>query len=340
MMKKVLLVGNMGYVGSALTSYLRLRFSPTELIGFDLGIFAHCLTTESGLPEKELGNQFFGDVRNLDRSILQDVSAVVYLAAISNDPMGAVDPTLTRQVNYEACIEWAKAARAAKVGHFIFASSCSVYGKTNDEPKTESDPLNPLTEYAHSKIAAERDLEKLARDDFVISSLRFATACGFSPRLRLDLVLNDFVSNAIFSGNIKILSDGTPWRPLIHVHDMSRAIDWAISRDSNNGGKFIAVNVGSNSWNYTVSELATHVTNSIENTTVNINGAPVKDDRSYKVDFSLFSELAPQHQPLYTLDATIADLATNSRALGAAVVGPNRPDLYRIHTLKNFLPNA
>src|SRR5262249_19781664 len=160
--------------------------------------------------------------------------------------------------------------------------------------------LNPLTAYARSKIATEASLRQLDLAGMTTTSLRFATACGMSDRVRLDLVLNDFVACALTSGEISVLSDGTPWRPLINVRDMARAIEWAISRKAETGGQFLALNVGSDCWNYQVKDLAYAVADSVPGTKVSINTAAPPDGRSYKVDFGLFGELAPKHQPLET----------------------------------------
>ena len=168
--------------------------------------------------------------------------------------------------------------------------------------------VNPLTAYARSKVASEKSLAELAGPDFIVTCLRFATACGASPRLRLDLVLNDFVASAVTSGVIKILSDGTPWRPLIDVEDMARAFDWAIDRSASNGGEFLVVNAGSNVWNYQIRELAEAVANAVPGATVEINKNAAPDKRSYRVDFSLFESLAPDHQPQVTLEQAIAEL--------------------------------
>jgi nucleoside-diphosphate-sugar epimerase len=164
-------------------------------------------------------------------------------------------------------------------------------------------------------VFTERDLKPLAGKDFVVTCLRFATACGMSPRLRLDLVLNDFVACALASKNITILSDGTPWRPLINVRDMALAIDWAVTRKPSNGGEFLAVNTGSSKWNYQVKDLAEAVASLIPGVTVSINTDAPPDKRSYRVDFSLYEKLAPNHQPRFDLTSTIADLKQGLEAM-------------------------
>jgi nucleoside-diphosphate-sugar epimerase len=170
------------------------------------------------------------DVRSALATLLEDVDAVVHLAAVSNDPIGNVYDEVTLAVNHKATVCLARDAKAAGARSFVLASSCSIYGVSGDEVATEESPARPLTPYARSKWLAEQDLDQLADDGLSVTSLRFGTACGMSDRLRLDHVLNDFVASAIASQTITILSDGTPWRPLIHVSDMARAIEWAVSR--------------------------------------------------------------------------------------------------------------
>ena len=299
----------MGYVGPALLVQLRKSIPGVVLEGIDIGYFAHCLTGVTVFPENRLDVQHFADIRTLPGSIFKDVDAVVHLAAISNDPMGDRYKEVTHDINFKASLTLAKEARAAGVGRFVFASSCSVYGFTEGGARNEQAPLNPLTAYAKSKIGMEEELNKLAADNFVVTCLRFATACGASDRLRLDLVLNDFVAGAIASKQITVLSDGTPWRPLIHVSDMALAIDWAIHRDSANGGAFLALNSGSNGWNYQVRDLAEAVAELIPGVDVSINKDAPADKRSYQVDFGLYEKLAPDHQPQMTLKTAIEDLA-------------------------------
>ena len=302
---KILIIGNMGYVGPGVVKQLRVSYPEAELVGFDMGYFANRLTYTDILPEIRLDQQIFGDVRQFPVKLLTDVDAVIYLAAISNDPMGAKYEEITLDVNFRSCIKIAIQAREAGVKSFVFASSCSMYGAADLYAKTEKDSLNPLTAYARSKVFAEQELEPLANNNFTITCLRFATACGMSNRLRLDLVLNDFVAGAVASKEINILSDGTPWRPLINVLDMGRAIDWAITREPSNGGSFLAVNAGSNQWNYQVKELAEAVAEIVPGCKVTVNKNAEPDKRSYKVNFDLYAKLAPDHQPAHDLQTTI-----------------------------------
>jgi len=306
---KILITGNMGYVGPGLLERLRRSSPDAVLVGVDTGYFAHCLTGVTIFPEARLDLQYFADLRKPPENLLEGVDTVVHLAAISNDPMGDRFKEVTHDINFQASIELAKKAKAAGVSRFVFASSCSVYGFAEGEARNEQAPLNPLTAYAKSKIGMEEELNKLADESFVVTCLRFATACGASDRLRLDLVLNDFVAGAIASRQITVLSDGTPWRPLIHVKDMALAIDWAIHRDSDNEGAFLALNSGSNGWNYQVRDLAEAVAEIIPGVDVSINKDAPADKRSYQVDFGLYEKLAPDHQPQMTLKTAIEDLA-------------------------------
>ena len=330
---RILITGNMGYVGPGVVRQLRQTFPSAELIGYDLGYFAHCLTGAPRLPETRLDRQLFGDVRELPAGLLAGVDAVVHLAAISNDPMGTAYEEVTMEINHRAGIVLARRAKACGVKAFVFASSCSMYGLGGDAAKNETATLNPLTAYARSKVASERDLAPLADDTFRVTCLRFATACGWSDRLRLDLVLNDFVAGAVAGGEINILSDGTPWRPLIHVLDMARAIAWAVARPAAAGGNFLAVNAGADAWNYQVRELAAAVAEALPGTRVQLNPHAAPDLRSYRVDFSLFARLAPAHQPLHTLPATIAELHRQLRDMGFADPNFRSSRLMRLRVL-------
>lgn len=305
---RVLITGNMGYIGPVLTKYLKSHISNIYLEGFDSGYFASSLMDKKNLPEIYLDNQYFGDVRKFPESVLKDIDSVVYLSAISNDPMGMVYEKVTDEINYKSALDVARKSKAAGVKYFVFASSCSIYGFAEGDARDENSELNPLTAYARSKVNSENSLRDLADDSFMVTCLRFATACGMSPRLRLDLVLNDFIASAISTGILKILSDGTPWRPLIHVQDMSRAIHWAIQRGSDAGGNFLAVNVGTDEWNFQVKELAQAIGEVINKVEVSINKDAQPDKRSYRVKFDLFKKLAPGFQPKVTLIQAIEEL--------------------------------
>jgi nucleoside-diphosphate-sugar epimerase len=315
---KILITGNLGYVGPILARHLRRAHPDARLVGFDSAFFALSTTGSLVLPERTLDEQHFGDIREIPSELLQGVDGIVHLAAVSNDPMGTRFEKVTEDVNYRASVELGKKARRAGVSHFVFASSCSVYGFAPGAPRKESDELNPQTAYARSKVNTEKALAEVADDKMIVTCLRFATACGMSDRLRLDLVLNDFVACALALGEIIVLSDGSPWRPLIDVRDMARAIDWALTRKASEGGTFLALNAGSDDRNYQVKDLANAVAEAIPGTTVNINKSAQPDTRSYKVDFSLFASLAKGYLPQVTLRQSIDLLNKGLRGMGFA----------------------
>lgn len=305
---KILIAGNMGYVGPVLVRHLNEFWPQVALVGLDTGYFGHCLLGSGFLPESLLDCQYFADVRHVNADILEGVNVVVNLAAISNDPMGNRFESATMAINYRAAVDLARKAKLAGVRSYVFASSCSVYGCAEQGAKTELSTLDPLTAYARSKVMAEKELIPMADERFTVTCLRFATACGMSDRLRLDLVLNDFVAGALTQKKIVVMSDGTPWRPLINVKDMARAIHWAADRTAENGGKGLVVNVGSNEWNCQVKDLAHAVSQAIPGLEVSINKNAPPDKRSYRVSYDLFKQLAPKHQPMSDLNSTILEL--------------------------------
>lgn len=304
----ILITGNMGYIGPVLTKHLRKTFKESRLYGFDNAYFGHCLTGASRLPESLLEAQYFGDVRAIPDRLLDGMDAVVHLAAVSNDPMGSKFEKVTEDINYRSSVDLAKKALERGAKRFVFASSCSMYGYAEGGPRRETDPLNPLTAYAKSKVRTEQELAALDAGGAVITSLRFSTACGMSDRLRLDLVLNDFVACALSSREITVMSDGSPWRPLIDVGDMARAIEWALTRDPSEAGPYVAVNVGTDDRNYQVRDLAQAVADAVPGTSVSINRNAPPDKRSYRVDFGLYGKIAPGHQPQVSLGKTIRNL--------------------------------
>jgi len=302
---RVLVTGNMGYIGSVLVQYLGTNAPHIQIEGFDCGFFAHCITSREPIPEIRLVRQHFGDMRDFPAASLENIDAVVHLAGISNDPIGTKFEAVTEDINSRCTLKLARLAKEYGVKHFVFASSCSLYGASGEGERSERDTLNPLTAYARSKASSEHGLQEIAGHGLQITALRFSTACGMSPRLRLDLVLNDFVAAAVLKREIKIMSDGTPWRPLIDVQDIARAIEWALERD---GEDFLAINVGSKERNHQVHDLAEAVARAIPGTRISINHDATPDKRSYRVDFSLFKKVAPKHQPQRTLEESIESL--------------------------------
>ena len=230
---------------------------------------------------------------------------IIYLAAVSNDPMGKNFKEATKDINYLNCIKLAKQAKKNNIKKLIFASSCSMYGSSGSILKKENDKLDPLTDYAKSKVNAEKKLKKISSENFKIISLRFATAAGLSSNLRLDLVFNDFIANAILKNEIELLSSGTSWRPLIHVNDMAKAFHWAIEYHSKKN--FLAVNIGSENWNFKIIDLAKMISKLIKGTQIKISNKNI-DKRSYRVNFKLFKKIAPKHQPSMNFKIAVKDL--------------------------------
>jgi nucleoside-diphosphate-sugar epimerase len=332
---RVLIIGNLGYIGPVVAKHFRKNFPGSFLAGYDIGYFIQNYTANGVVGDTLLDRQYYGDVRNFNSVILKDFDSVIYLAAISNDPMGNAYEKPTLDINFEAAITIAKAAKENGVKNFVFASSCSVYGFADTAPRTETSDVNPLTAYAKSKVYAEQGLKSLADATFKITCLRFATACGYSDRLRLDLVLNDFVASAIATKKITILSDGTPWRPLIHVKDMARAMDWAIQRTE--GGDFLIINTGSNTWNYQVKELAAAVQKIFGNIEVDINTHAAPDKRSYKVSFDLYEKLAPAHQPQVSLENAVEDLKKGLEEINFADADFRQSSLIRLKIIQQLM---
>jgi len=334
---RILITGNLGYVGSELVKLLRKKYPKAELIGYDIGYFAKHITNQDTAPEMYLDSQYYGDVRQFPIKLLHDVDAVVQLAAISNDPIGNKFEKVTLEVNYKSVIDIAKKAKKAGVKRMVFASSCSVYGFAEETARTEASSVNPLTAYAKSKVLAERDLATLAEDNFTVTCLRFATACGMSDRLRLDLVLNDFVAGAISAGEINIMSDGSPWRPLINVKDMGRAIIWSIERKVTSDSNYLVINTGSNSWNYQVRDLAYTINKILPETSVSINRDAQPDKRSYKVCFDLFEKLAIGYTPEFDLEQSIKDLVTGLNQLNFKDKNYRQSRLIRLFVVNELL---
>lgn len=334
---RILITGNMGYIGPVLVRFLKAGDASTEIIGFDAGFFGHSLTGAESSPETLLARQHFGDVRDFPEDLLAGVDGVVHLAAVSNDPMGKEFEEVTAAINRDASVRIAKLAAKAGVKNFVFASSCSMYGAADGGPRKETDPTNPLTAYARSKIGTEEDLRDADLGGMVFTSLRFATACGMSDRLRLDLVLNDFVACAVTSGEITVLSDGTPWRPLIDVEDMARAISWAVRRPASNGGAWLAVNAGRSENNYQVRDLAESVARHVAGTKVSINTDAPPDKRSYQVDFSLFKSLAPNNLPQVSLDQSIQRLLAGFERMTFADSDFRNSPYMRLNTLRKHM---
>lgn len=292
MKKNILIIGNFGYVGTVLLETINNLYKKDYITyGVDTFWFQDLIDNKSfykSFPDFFLKK----DIRNFN---LKDYNvkfdSIIFLAAISNDPMGKLYSKVTHEINFDCCKKIAKQAKDLGVKKFIFASSCSIYGDSGSNLKKENDSLNPLTDYAISKVKSEEMLHTLASKSFQIICLRFATAAGFSNRLRLDLVFNDFVAAATYKKRIELLSNGESFRPLIHVKDMAEAIIWSISYQMNKN-YFLALNTGFEFWNFRVIDLAKTIGKILSNSKVVIKDFNNVDKRSYNVDFNLFKKIS------------------------------------------------
>jgi nucleoside-diphosphate-sugar epimerase len=287
---RVVVTGHNGYIGSVMVSLLRA--AGHDVAGLDTFYFEDCVLGEDTASIPVIRR----DIRDVTVADLIGFDAVVHLAALCNDPLGDLNADWTFDINHRASVHLARVAKEAGIRRFLYASSCSMYGAAGDAVLTEEAPLRPLTPYAVSKVRTEEDVSKLADATFSPVFMRNATAYGLSPRLRADVVLNNLVCWAHTTGRIRIMSDGTPWRPIVHVQDISRAFVVALAapRSAIHNEAF---NVGSNEENYQVAELAEIVRSTVPGCTVDyaVGGGP--DPRSYRVDFGKLNRTLPDFKP-------------------------------------------
>ncbi|MEU3194091.1 SDR family oxidoreductase [Streptomyces sp. NPDC006992] len=309
---RVLLTGHQGYLGTVMAPVL--ADAGHEVVGLDAALFADCVLGPAPADPPGAGGEV--DLRDITAEHVAGADAVIHLAALSNDPLGALAPELTYDINHRASVRLARLAREAGVRRFLYASTCSVYGAAGgDELVAEDAPLRPVTPYAESKVRVEDDLHALADDDFSPVYMRNATAFGYSPRLRADIVLNNLVGHALLSGEVLVLSDGTPWRPLVHAADIARAFAAALTapREAVHDRAF---NIGSETNNVTVAEIAEEVAAAVPGSRVVITGETGADPRSYRVDFSRFRGAVPGFECAWTVKQGALELADAYREHG------------------------
>ncbi len=327
---RVLLTGADGYVGRVLWRQLRERGH--AVVALDSGLFAGCALG----PEPTEPPDLALDVRAVERRHLEGVDAVLHLAGISNDPLGDLDPAVTFEINHLASVRLARLAREAGVARFLFASSCSAYGAAGDAILDETAPFNPVTPYAESKIRVERDLRAMADDRFSPVFLRSATAYGRAPRLRGDLVVNNLLGWAFTTGQVLIKSDGTPWRPLVHVEDMAAAFVAVLEapREAVHGQAF---NVGRDRDNWRVRDLAELVAAAVPGARITYAPGGGPDKRNYRVGFARIRERVPAFRPRWTVEEGIRDLAEAYARFGLRLDDLEGGRLIRLARIRELL---
>ena len=298
---KVFVTGSRGYIGVHLVDLLKQ--AGHQVTGCDLGLFDGCEWDEYVQADNVLNK----DVRCITEKDLDGHDCVMHLAAISNDPMGDLNPEITYGINRDASIEIARLAKSAGVGRYLFSGSCSVYGQGEKLDLEETDPLNPLTAYAKSKITTENEVSKLADDGFTPAFLRNSTAYGYSPMLRIDLVVNNLLGAALAFNEIRIQSDGSPWRPLIHCRDIARAF-CAFMDAPKEVIHNKAVNIGGNTENYQVKDVAGYVGKVVPTADIVFTGEVGNDPRNYRVKFDLLNRLIPDFKLQYNVESGTEEL--------------------------------
>lgn len=332
---RVLLTGYNGYIGTVMGPML--LEAGHEVIGLDTDLFIGSTFGREN-ASRDIPS-IHRDIRDVLLTDLAGVDAIVHLAGLSNDPLGDLNPDLTYEINHLASVRLAELAKSAGISRFIFASSCSNYGASADSFLTEEAAFNPVTPYGISKVRVEQDVSRLADDHFSPTFMRSATAYGASPRLRFDLVVNNLVAWAFTAGRVLLKSDGTPWRPLVHIEDMSRAF-LAVLEAPRELVHNEAFNVGQTSENYRIREIADIVAEVVPGSQVEYAADASPDKRNYRVDCSKIRRVLPAFQPEWTVRKGAEQLYEAYRQIGLLVEEFEGPRYRRIDTIKELISSG